>query len=113
MEVLVFPLCSRLNTYGFSIFSFDGECLGLFTRIVLDETAVEVSQLLASDVSGCVFRGFEVQVVHPIAEELRCSHVHTDDDFVRISRLLNGSFQQFQCCRRTFLKPINQHEGGL
>lgn len=96
MEVLVFSLWSCLTLMTFQFFSFDSERLGLVTRVVLNKTAIQVSQLLASDVSGRVFRGFEVQVVHPIAEELRCGHIHTDDDFVRVSSLLNGSFQQLQ-----------------
>lgn len=73
--------------------------MGLVTRVALDKTTIQVSQLLATDVSGRVIRGFEVQVVLPTAEELRCGHVHTDDDLVGVTSLLNGSFQQLQSCR--------------
>lgn len=44
-------------------------CL-VFTRVVLDETAVKVSQFLSADVSGWVIRGLEVQVILSAAEEL-------------------------------------------
>lgn len=40
------------------------------TRVVLDETAVKVSQFLSADVSGWVIRGLEVQVILSAAEEL-------------------------------------------
>lgn len=40
------------------------------TRVVLDETAVKISQFLSADVSGWVIRGLEVQVILSAAEEL-------------------------------------------
>lgn len=42
----------------------------LLTRVVLDKALVEVSQLVRSDVSAGVIRGFEVQVVLAVTEEL-------------------------------------------
>lgn len=68
------------------------------TGVALDEAAVQVSQLLSTDVSGWVVGGFEVQVVLPVAEELGGSHIHADDDLVWVSGLLDGRLQQLQSC---------------
>lgn len=69
-----------------------------FTRVVLDEAAVQVSQLLSADVSGRVVGGLEVQVVLAAAEELGGRHIHADDDLVRVTGLLDGCLQQLQSC---------------
>ena len=73
-----------------------GERECVCTWVVLDETLVQVSQLLSRDVSGWVVRRLEVQVVLPSLEELRGSHVHADDDLVRVPCLLDGRLQQLQ-----------------
>lgn len=71
----------------------------MVTRVALDEAAVQVSQLLAADVSGRVIRGLEVQVILPTAEELGRGHIHTNDDLVGVTGLLDGCLQQLQSCR--------------
>lgn len=69
------------------------------TWVVLDEGAVQVSQLVSTDVSGRVVRRLEVQVVLPAAEELGGGDVHADDDLVGVAGLLDGRLQQLQSCR--------------
>lgn len=73
----------------------------VFTGVVLDEVAVQISQLLSADVSGWVIGGLEVQVVLPVAEELGGCHVHADDDLVGVAGLLDGGLQQLQSCRES------------
>lgn len=72
----------------------------VFTRVALDEAAVQVPQLLAADVSGRVIGGLEVQVVLPAAEELGGGDVHANDDLVRVTGLLDGRLQQLQSCKQ-------------
>ena len=75
----------------------DEEGLGfVFTGVVVDEAAVQVSQLLSTDVPGRVIRGLKIQVVLPAAVELGGCDVHADDDLVGVTGLLNGRLQQLQ-----------------
>lgn len=69
------------------------------TGVVLDEAAVQVSQLVSTDVSGRVVGGLEVQVVLSTAEELGGGHVHPNDDLVGVTGLLYGRLQQLQSCK--------------
>lgn len=73
----------------------------MVTGVVLDEAAVQVSQLLSTDVSGRVVGGLEVQVVLSAAEELGGRHVHPNDDLVGVTGLVNGRLQQLQSCTNT------------
>lgn len=64
--------------------------MDLCTRVVLDEAAVQVSQLFSTDVSGWVIGGLKVKVVLPATIELRGCDVHPNDDLVGVSGLRNG-----------------------
>lgn len=101
-------------------------CVLVVTGVALDEAAVQVSQLLSTDVSGRVIGGLEVQVVLSIAEELRGGNIHPDDDLVGVTGLLDGRLQQLQSCTRSkhnvslipdapklSEEPFNQHMYGL
>lgn len=54
---------------------------------------------------GRVVGGLEVQVVLAAAEELGGSHVHADDDLVRVAGFLDGRLEQLQSCRDTASTP--------
>lgn len=70
---------------------------------------------------GRVVGGLEVQVVLAAAEELGGSHVHADDDLVRVAGFLDGRLEQLQSCRDTASTPssplvlvkTNKHQRSL
>ena len=88
VNIFVVSEKSRYRSYEYSLVSN--------TWVVLDEALVQLSQLLAWDVAGRVIGGLEVQVVFAISVEFRCCDIHTNDDLVGISGLLDGRLQQLQ-----------------
>lgn len=66
------------------------------TWVVTYKALVEVAQLISRNVAAWVIWGLEVQVIFAITVELGGCHIHTDDNLVRVARLVNSFLEQLQ-----------------
>lgn len=66
------------------------------TWVIANKALVEVTQLIGRNVAAGVIRGFEVQVVFAIAVELRCCHVHANDNLLSVAGFVDGFLEKFQ-----------------
>lgn len=70
----------------------------LGTWVILHKAFVEVSQLIGRDVTVRVIGRLEVQIILPIPVELRCRHIHADDNLICVARLADGVLDELQGC---------------
>ena len=66
------------------------------TWIITHKALVEVAQLICGNVAAWVIGGLEVQVVFAITVELGGCHIHTDDNLVRVARLVDSFLEELQ-----------------